>query len=472
MTNKYKNNIPPDLHEILYDELLENPFMGINITDGNGRVLYLNGAHFRITNQSPEKYIGNTMKSLVQDKTVSQSATVEALNTKKPVLLNQVVSNGNSFQVKAIPFFGENGSIKYVLNYLIDVSELVEVKELVNKIQADKLKIEDQYELLKKTLVSNGNLIYQSKSMQSVVDLAKKIAQSDVTVLITGPSGSGKEHIANLVHQESKRTNMPFIKINCAAIPEQLLESELFGYEPGAFTGGNPKGKAGLFECADGGSLLLDEIGEMPLSLQAKLLRVLQDQEVRRLGQTKPIKVNVRIIASTNASLKEMIAERKFREDLYYRLNIIEINIPGLSDRKEDIPLLIEHFINVFNTKYDYHKTIQFEAVKYLSSRDYPGNVRELRNIIERLIIQSATDKITVKDAYEAFGLFKTPPADIGSELDIDSLRGSSLKEIMAQYEKKVLTEYLKIYGSRAVVAEKLKTDQSTLSRKLSRYKI
>ena len=298
------------------------------------------------------------------------------------------------------------------------------------------------------------------------------MANTQATVLITGPTGSGKEVIANLLHEESMRKDEPFIKVNCSAIPESLLESELFGYEPGAFTGSDKKGKKGLFESADGGTLLLDEIGEMPISLQAKLLRVLQDQQVRRIGGSKTIHVNVRLIASTNASLKAMIAQKKFREDLYYRINVIEIKVPPLSQRKEDVPLLAEHFVNIFNTKYNCNKKLSYDALQYISSMNYPGNVRELRNIIERLIVQSHSDEITLSDTFEALGIISIKTAADEISLETQIQKDMSLKEIMNQYENKVIKEYMKVYGSAAAVAKKLKTDRTTISRKITKYTV
>lgn len=472
MDNIGRGMVPNELKEILYKELLNNPFLGINITDDKGMVLFVNEAQGRITGQHYSKYIGKTMYEVVEDKTVVNSATVNVLKTGEEVMLTQSVSNGKVFQVKGIPIKDDNGRIKFVLNYLLDISELAQTKEKISEIEAYKEKLENDYENLRKTLDKSGDLIYQSYVMQKIVDRAKKVAESDVTVLIFGPSGSGKEHIANIIHEESKRRDKAFVKINCAAIPEQLLESELFGYEQGAFTGGSPKGKKGLFEIAHGGSLLLDEIGELPLNLQSKLLRVLQDHEVRRIGGNKTVHVDFRLIASTNASLREMIAEKKFREDLYYRLNVIEIAIPGLDKRREDIPLLVEHFIRLFNVKYGTSKVIDSEAIKYLSGEDYPGNVRELRNIVERLIVQSLGDRITIQEAYEALGILKINAKGNDITVNLESMADSSLKEMVAEYEKALLTEYVKIYGSGTAVAKKLKTDQSTVSRKLARYKI
>lgn len=465
-------NLPKDLHKLLYHELLSNPFIGINITDANGYIIFLNETHSKITGQSKEEYVGRTMYEIEKNKLVSESATIKVLKTGKPVLLNQKVPNGRIFQVKGLPIKDKQGIIRYVLNYLIDVSELVRVKEKMEEIVAVKEKLENKYEELQQTLNNNRKLIYQSHALEQIIDRAIKVAETDVTVLITGPSGCGKEHIANIIQQESQRKEKPFIKINCAAIPEHLLESELFGYVAGAFTGGNPKGKKGLLEEADKGTLLLDEIGELPMPLQSKLLRVLQEREIRRIGGNKTIHVDFRLITSTNANLKEMILEKKFREDLYYRLDVVEIEIPGLEQRREDIPLLIEHFIQVFNSKHSRNKTIQKDALHYLTTINYPGNVRELQNIIERIIIQSEGDKITLQDAYEGVGLLKINLNGNDTLLPVNTTSSQSLKEMVAEYEKKLLIEYLKIYGNGSLVAKKLKTDQSTISRKISKYKI
>ena len=308
--------------------------------------------------------------------------------------------------------------------------------------------------------------------MKNVVECAYKVAESDVTVLITGPSGSGKEHIANMIQARSKRKDAPFIRINCAAIPESLLESELFGYEAGAFTGGLPKGRKGLIESADGGTLLLDEIGELPMTLQSKLLRILQDHKVRRVGGNKDIKVDFRLIASTNANIKEMIAEKQFREDLYYRLNVIEIRIPGLEHRRDDIPLLINYFLKIFNLQHGMNKYMSNEAMTYLSKSDYPGNVRELRNIVERTMILSRDDEIQLSDAYEAFGMYIDKTNKNNFNFNSNLLPNVSLKDMIEEYEKHILSEYMNIYGSGTKIAKKLKTDQSTISRKLTKYNI
>lgn len=457
-----------ELPSALKEELLNNPFIGICIADGNGLVLAVNDAQTKITALSWDTFIGTTMADLVEKKIVSISSTVEVLKKKEPVSLHQSLSNGRSYEVSARPVFNDKKEIIYVVSYLLDMTTLVQAQNAIEQLHLDKERIKSKYEQLQESFGRQGSAIYQSRCMSNIVELTKRVAKTQASVLITGPTGAGKEVIASILHEKSCHADKPFIKINCSAIPESLLESELFGYEPGTFTGSNQKGKKGLFECADGGSLLLDEIGEMPLNLQSKLLRVLQDQSVRKVGGSNTVQVNVRIIASTNACLKDLIKEKKFREDLYYRLNVIEINIPALSQRKEDIPLLTEHFIRIFNTKYACNKKISPEALNYLHAKEYSGNVRELKNIVERLVVQSHDDMINIKDVLEAFGVLKMSIDDLPLLIDVEN--ATSLKEIMDKYERQVLSEYLKAYGNPSEIAKKLNTDRTTISRKLTKH--
>ena len=466
---EFFNTLSDSSKKLLCRELLYNDLFGVNLTDAQGKVLFINDTHAKITGHNKSLYFyengeGRSMYDLEKEGSVSQSITVRVIQSGKEVTLRQEASGGKIYEVRGIPIFDENETLILVLNLLFDLTELVRTKEKAAE-------MEEYTQMLKKVIEKEGGLIYQSHVMHQVVEKSKKVAETDVTVLITGPSGVGKEHIANIIHESSKRHSKPFVKINCAAIPETLLESELFGYEPGAFTGGSPKGKKGLFELANGGSLLLDEIGELPLMLQSKLLRVLQEREIRRLGGSKPIKVDFRLVAATNVNLMEKISSKEFREDLYYRLNVIEIKIPPLENRREDIPLLADHFIRMFNAKYDMHKAMDIEAISYLCQLNWPGNVRELRNVIERLVIQSTDDIITAHEAYEALGILKIGTGDMSmsfAEISTDA----SLKEMMESYEKKILQEYIKIYKNGTELSKKLKTDQSTISRKLSKYNI
>ena len=309
-------------------------------------------------------------------------------------------------------------------------------------------------------------IIAESPAMKKILALVNKIAQTEAPVLITGESGTGKEVIAKLIHQVSPRSDGPFIKINCAAIPETLLEAELFGYEKGAFTGATQT-KPGLFELAEGGSLFLDEIGEMPMSLQAKLLRVLQDQTFRRLGGLKELKVNFRLITATNRNLEEMIEKGLFREDLYWRLNVINLHIPPLRERKEDILPLTNFFIEKFNRKYG--KSIQGvsqEALSALYQHSFPGNVRELENRIERGIILAENEILTKEDLGFTEGASK-------KENLVDKLMTLPLEEAVETLEKIRIKEALeKAKGVKVRAAQLLGITERMLRYKLEKYQL
>ncbi|MFN4131446.1 MAG: sigma-54-dependent transcriptional regulator [Caldimicrobium sp.] len=309
-------------------------------------------------------------------------------------------------------------------------------------------------------------IIAESPAMKKVLALVNKIAETQAPVLITGESGTGKEVIAKLIHQLSPRAEGPFIKINCAAIPETLLEAELFGYEKGAFTGATYS-KPGLFELAEGGSLFLDEIAEMPTSLQAKLLRVLQDNTFRRLGALKELKVNFRLITATNRDLNKMIQEGLFREDLFWRLNVINIHLPPLRERKEDILPLTQHFIEKFNQKYGKSiKGISQEALMALYSHNFPGNVRELENRIERGIILAEGEILTREEIGFTEDLSKKEPL-------LEALLTLPLEEAVEALEKKRIKEALeKAKGVKVKAAEMLGITERMLRYKMEKYKL
>jgi Nif-specific regulatory protein len=286
--------------------------------------------------------------------------------------------------------------------------------KLISKMIAEKRKLEKEKEQLKSRITQivskTGieDIIGVSKPILEIVETIKNIAPTPATVLLLGESGVGKELFAKTIHKFSDRADKPFIKINCAAIPEDLLESELFGYEKGAFTGAYTT-KKGKFELANGGTIFLDEIGDMPISLQAKILRVLQEKEVERIGSAKPIKVDVRVIAATNKNLEDMVNQGTFREDLYYRLNVIPVYIPPLRERKEDIPVIINYFINKFNKEYGKQVVISEELMQLFLEYEWPGNVRQLQNTIERMVILSKKDVLTPEDLPKDIKIDKKP---------------------------------------------------------------
>lgn len=285
------------------------------------------------------------------------------------------------------------------------------------------------------------------------------MAKTDATILIKGETGVGKEVVAREIYRRSNRSKQAYIKVNCAAIPESLLESEMFGYEKGAFTGADRKEKLGYFEIAQGGTLLLDEIGEMPIKLQSKLLRVLQEREVTRIGGTKPIKLDVRIIAATNQNIEEQIKKGTFREDLFYRLNVIPIEVPPLRERKADIPVLAYKFIDKFTEKYNINKRFEVAAIEVLENYEWPGNVRELENTIERLLIIGDESSVDEKDVINVLGKDKLPYHVIENE-------NITLKEATDILERSIIERTLRKYKSSRKAAKVLGVTQPTVLRK------
>ncbi len=286
--------------------------------------------------------------------------------------------------------FSSRESVERSIETLMILGTLIGMFYKLNeRMEEERLEWEEERKILREELKKTYNIhgiVGQSDAILNLVEVVKKVAATDSTVLITGESGTGKSLIAKAIHFMSHRKDGPFITINCAAIPETLLEAELFGYEKGAFTGAHSP-KKGKFELANGGTIFLDEIGDMPLSLQAKILRVLQDREIERLGSEKTIKVDVRVIAATNRNLEQLVREGKFREDLYYRLNVVPIHVPALRSRKEDIPLLVEHFLQFFNSKYNKNVRVSPDAMEALMEYHWPGNIRELENTVERIVV-------------------------------------------------------------------------------------
>lgn len=318
--------------------------------------------------------------------------------------------------------------------------------------------------------ISLEEYVFASNEMQKVLDNALKVANYDCTVLITGESGVGKEIIATIVHKGSDRNYLPSIKINCGSIPKNLLESELFGYEKGAFTGADKKGKLGFFELAKGGTLFLDEIGELPLDLQVKLLRALQEKEIYRVGGTTPVKVDVRIIAATNKDLAKLVDNGLFREDLYYRLNVFPILIPPLRSRRHDIVPLIMHFCKHYNQKFKLNKTFNQSALNCLADYDWPGNIRELENIVQRLLITSDKNIISITDVVKILGTANNTNLDaISNELNIEN---NTLEEILQIKEYELLKSAKEKYKTTRKIAKALGLSQSTLVRKLNKYKL
>jgi PAS domain S-box-containing protein len=448
LTSEFKNvkKINEELNTVI-----ESSADGFVVADENGKIIKANRSALEIMGISKSNIIGTQVKWL-EEKGYNISVIMKVLKSKKQVSLAKKLKNGKEVLSTGTPIFDENGNIYRVVSNLRDLTEL-------NKLSFELNKAKLELETYRMGNLSE-NIIYRSIEMARNVEKAIKVAKFDSTVMLLGESGVGKEVLAKLIYSSSKRSKEPFVNINCATIPYNLFESELFGYEGGTFTGGSKEGRIGLLELANNGTAFLDEIGEMPLDLQVKLLRVLQEREFLRVGGRKQIKLDIRIIAATNRNLEEMVKKGQFREDLYWRLNVVSIHILPLRKRREDIPALIYHFMQNFNQKHNTNKTITAAVIAKMVEYNWPGNVREIENTIERMLVLST-----------------------GSTIDLDSLwfdsdqniieKWATLNywEVMNETEKRLITQVYNDCKSTRKAAKILGIDQSTIVKKLKKYK-
>ena len=446
------------------ESIIESSYDGIYITDGNAKTIKINKAYERITGLNRYDMIGKYMQDLVDDQVLSESVTLLVLKRRKVTTISQEFKTGKKALVTGNPIFDNKNQITMVVTNVRDVTELADLRTELNKNRELALKYYSTIEELKLQMAKSEHLVVEDENNMRVLELAQRIARVDTTVLILGETGVGKEEIAKLIHRNSLRKEGPFVKINCGAIPANLIESELFGYEKGAFTGASNEGKIGLFEVAEGGTLLLDEIGELPFSMQVKLLRVLQEQEIKRIGGTKSIKIDVRILAATNQDLEQMVHNGSFRGDLYYRLNVIPITILPLRDRKKDILPLAFLFIDQFNKKYHMNKSLTYSANSCLLNYEWPGNVRELKNIIERVVVTAKSDEITDDDMPDKIQC----KSDSKMMMEPDQI--VPLKQALNHVEQRLINRAFNEYGNVRDAAKALGIDASTFVRKRQKY--
>ncbi|WP_232696035.1 sigma-54 interaction domain-containing protein [Brevibacillus daliensis] len=434
---------------------------GLAICDHNGFVLLYNDAYLSITGIPAAILDTYSFIEQLDLHIVSDSSGVRALQTKKTHSIVIEYENGKTTINTATPVLDHNQKLLFVVGNVRDITEL-------NQLQRDLEQTRQISSTYQKALeqIQNGNifadqLIYRSGTMHRIVSLAERFAKNDSPILLLGESGVGKDVLATYIHKQSGRSG-EFININCGAIPNHLLESELFGYEKGAFTGAN-QSKEGLFELADNGTLFLDEIGDLPYELQVKLLNVLQDGKIRRLGGKKVRLVNMRIIAATNSDLEAMVEEKKFRRDLFYRLNVLSITIPPLRERKEDIPALIFYYLNRLEQKYGIEKRLDTGTLEKLVDYSWPGNIRELKNVMERTYHLCDHDKIT-------FEQLPSTIHPVSNELEPtrmwDMEKPLLLKEAVQRFEKEYIEKMLAQSSTMQECADKLGVNISTLVRK------
>ncbi|WP_432663303.1 sigma 54-interacting transcriptional regulator [Wukongibacter baidiensis] len=435
-------------------DLMDNIYDEIVIWDNNYTVLYVNNACYRHYGLRPEEIIGKTLDEfIVTEKYWSPSSLPYVYSEKKSIIQHQKTLLGIDVVTISVPILDEQNNVKYVIQSVRDEDDY-----LYKKLSPMEASADDKFH-------RNNYIIHRSDKMKRVIKFARKIAPVKVPCMILGETGTGKSLLARYIHEVSDRKAKPFISINMASINPTLIESEIFGYEKGAFTGANREGKKGLFELANGGTLFLDEIGEVPMDLQAKFLHVIQEEEFIPIGGITPIKLDVRIICATNCDLKHMVEVNKFREDLYHRLNVFEITIPPLREREEDLYTLISHFLNVFNKKYSKNCIFSEKSMSLLMAYPWKGNVRELSNVVERGILTAEENLILATDLPASF--FKIDNLKSNCDSHLENL---SLLEAIEEVKRKMITDAYKKYKTTRRVAEALSTSQSKACRLIKKY--
>jgi PAS domain S-box-containing protein len=450
------------------DTIIDSSSDGLFVCDANANVIRMNPASEKIHNISATEIVGRNMRELIETGFIDQSAALEASISKKQVSMLQNKEAGYKLISIATPVFDEHGELIRVVVSERDITEIDNLQRELEEQAAIKDDFRNQMLAMQQAELESQQIIARSPAMIRALQQSIKVAKADSSVLILGESGVGKGLIADLIHKKSVRAEHPLIKINCGAIPESLIEAELFGYEKGAFTGALNSGKPGHFELANEGTLFLDEVAELPLSSQVKLLRFLEDGRITRLGDTKSRTVNVRVLAATHQDLEKMVEQGKFRLDLYYRLNVIPIQVPALRDRHDCIVPLVRHYIDKFTQKIGSRRRLTRVALDSLTAYPYPGNVRELMNICERLVVMSETELIDLSDL----------PMQITSHIPTNKLsnpdlpEGVSLQQTLDQVEKEMLKKALQQFHNQTEIAQALEVNQSTIARKLKKHRL
>ncbi|MCM3244982.1 sigma 54-interacting transcriptional regulator [Cytobacillus firmus] len=430
------------------ETILDNSTDGICITDGEGAIIKCNQSFrqlFDVRNETPD-YIKGIARQVE-----AKGRSHNIMETSK--------DNKNSLIITANPIKNSSNQIERVV---INVKDMTEFDALRSELAKTKSILEHMH-----LSERSETFIANSPEMERLLETVQQVAKVDVTVLLSGESGVGKEEIAKLIQQSSPRSKGPFIKVNCGAIPESLMESELFGYEGGAFTGALKKGKAGLFEQAHNGTIFLDEIGEIPHHLQVKLLRVLQEMEITRVGSANTTKIDVRVIAATNRDLKELVLEGSFREDLFYRLNVIPISIPPLRRRVEDIPILIDAYAKMFAAKYHKHLKFTKKAIQVLTNYQWPGNVRELVNMIERIYVTASNLEVGEQEVLSLFSKGDNQRMSHDQAIVVNQLL--PLKEAVDMLERELIYKASQSEKSYRGIARVLEVNPSTIVRKVKK---
>ncbi len=449
-----------EIGRILEALFTENQFMAAMIVDHNGRIVSISETYLKVLNLCREEVIGRPAKQITP-----HSRVMNVLKSRKAIVGYNWRINDYNMIASTIPII-QDGQVVGAFAYSVFL-DIWNAQDTIENLITELNMYKDEVDNLYKAKYSFDDIIGQNEAFRKIKKFAQQVAQHTIsTVLLCGESGTGKELFAQAIHNQSSRSRFPFLRINCATIPENLLEAELFGYEEGAFTGAKKGGKPGKFELANGGTIFLDEIGEMTLAMQSKLLVVLQEQEIERLGGSHLIKVNVRVIAASNRNLENMIESGIFREDLYYRLNVVRFDLPPLRKRVDDIPCLCQHIISSLNCRLNTGiKEISSPAQEMLEAYSWPGNVRELENVLERAMILADMEKTQVLDVRHF--MFIKKQLDLGRVTQ----EQHNLKTAVREFERGLIEKAMQDAGyDRVRAAELLGIDLSTLYRKLKKF--
>lgn len=441
---------------------------GIYVSDSGGTTIYVNPRYETLTNLKAEELVGHNVHELVDRGIFDEIVNPEVVKKRKAVTKVQVLADGKRVVLKGYPILDDNGSVKLVFTLVRDVTLMGQLRDQIQQQRRLISIYHNQIELLNHDTNDSSNL-FEAPQLLKLTELVKRVAATDATVILLGESGVGKDRYARLTHENSPRKDEMFLKVDCGSISENLIESELFGYAPGAFTGANNKGKLGHFEIANKGTIFLDEIGELPLSMQAKLLRVLQDQEVMPVGSSVSKKVDVRIIAATNRNLEEEVERGNFRADLFYRLRVAVIDIPPLREVPGMIPGLVNHFLDRFGAKYGKDINCPENTLNFFLTYRWPGNIRELENMIQSLVVTCEGNEILPENLSPCMCAALSPKIREAALVPAphNVTQDKPLKEIMADLEKQVIQQALDRHGSVQDAAKSLGINRTTLFRKM-----
>ncbi|MED3835289.1 sigma-54 interaction domain-containing protein [Peribacillus frigoritolerans] len=461
-----------DMLEEELNKIIETSNNNILITDQDGIILYSNPKLWEIYGMKSDSYIGTSVYQLESEGLLAPSINAIVLKEKKAKRIMQETKTGHVVMSTGYPIFNKEGHLVRVISYGQDQTEILQLQGQFEQLQRKVKGYQTEVEDLREKELDNHYLIARSNETKHILKTIHNVSKTDATILLLGPSGVGKSIFARAVHDQSNRKKEPFIEVNCSTIPESLFESEIFGYEPGSFTGANKQGRQGLIEQADSGTLFLDEIGELPLAMQAKLLKVLQEKKIKRIGGKKENHINFRLVTATNQDLKEMVSQGKFRLDLFYRLNVIPIQIPALHERKEDIPLLIQHYLEKTNDKYQKYKKIHPSTYEVLTHYHWPGNIRELENLIERLILTIEEPIIFPEHLPQSItGQVEQPEDSTFLAIEQDCEENFDLKKTLENVERQLIAKAWKKCKTTYEMAEHLGISQPTVIYKLKKYK-